>query len=428
MRSTISFFLLLLSVSASAITLEECRQRARENYPLIRNVDLLRQTEEFTLSAVSKAWLPQVTVGAVATWQNHVAEYPEVLAQMIASRGIEMQGMRKDQYRATVDVQQMVWDGGRISAKKRSARMQTEEERLSTEVDLYALEERVDELFFSIVLLQEQRSAIETTKTYVEANLELLRSMLRNGVAMQCDVDALEAEKVTLEQQLLNVSSAEKSFKRVLSIYINERECPQLEVGEFGVQDLPSPPQGGVRPELSLFEAKQNSLSAQENEIRKGVMPTISAFGTAFYGYPGLNYMEAMMRHDWSFNLQVGLRLSWNISSLYTRKALLNKVKTGKERVDVMRDTFLFNNRLQASAQQDEVSRLQEIMATDSEIVRLRGRVRKAEESKLREGTVNTTQLLDKITAEKNAIITANTHRIELLKAQTKLRHTLGVH
>ncbi|MCF0244501.1 MAG: TolC family protein [Bacteroidaceae bacterium] len=423
MRNTISLItLLLLSTSVSAITLQECRQKARENYPLIRNFELLKQTEQYTLSAASKAWLPQVTVGAVATWQNHVAEYPEVLSQMITSRGIEMKGMRKDQYKASVDVQQIVWDGGRISAKKKSTRMQTEEERLSNEVDLYALEERVDELFFSIVLLQKQREALETSRNYIEASLELVRSMLRNGVAMQCDVDALEAEKVTVDQQLLNVSSAEGSFKKVLSLYINVKECPHLELAD----EYEEGGNSGFRPELSLFEAKRNSLSAQENEIKRGLMPTISAFGTAFYGYPGLNYMDAMMRHDWSFNMQVGLRLSWNISSLYTRKALLNKVKTGKQKVDVMRDVFLFNNRLQASTQQDEINRLKEIAASDNEIVRLRGRVRAAEESKLREGIINTTQLLDKITAEKNALITANTHKIELIKAQTKLRHTLG--
>ncbi|MCF0201898.1 MAG: TolC family protein [Bacteroidaceae bacterium] len=439
MYITMTAVFMFFSLHVWGVSLEECRKMARENYPQIKMFGILEATRDYNLSVAAKAWLPQIVVGANGSWQNRVAEYPEVLKEMLTSKGVDMQGLRKDQYRVFVDLQQTIWDGGKTGAKRNTIRRQSEEDAMESEVEMYALEERVDEVFFSILLLEKQGETLRQTMGNVESNLKTLKAMLVNGTAMQADVDAVEAELISLRQQLANAESAESSFRQVLGLYCNERidriegtfgSPPQVTIPLKGVPNAGAKEGGeGImkgRPELGYFSARLNTLDARQREVKRELMPTLSAYGSAYYGYPGLDFMAAMIDHKWNFNLQVGVRLSWNVSSLFSRRAKLNVLQSGKDQVEMMREVFVFNNRLAEVRDQNEITRLKKVIESDAQIVRLRGNVRRAEESKLREGIINTSQLLDKITAERNALIMAKTHEIELMKAYVKLNHTLG--
>ena len=424
MRSMLTAMLMATAVAASALTLQEARDAARENYPLVKDYNLLALTEQYTLENASKAWLPQVSAGLQATWQTDVVAYPDVLKEMLTLRGVEMKGMDKLQYKASVDVRQMIWDGGRVSAQKEIAKAESEEARRANDVELYQLQGRVDQLYFSILLLEEQEATITQTITLLSSNLDKVKSLVRNGAAMQSDADAVEVELLSTQQQLQSVKRSITSYKQILGIYIGQKGDYELEE-PIEIAVTPSN-EANHRPEYLLMSAREATLDAKLKEIKASCMPQIGAFAQGYYGYPGLNFMDAMMNRKPTLNAIIGISASWNISSFYTKKNRQLTLATAADRIEVAKEKLQFNTDIQADQQRNEISRLREISVTDKDITALRTRVRIASEAKLREGVVEPTDLLLRITEEKNSIIAANMHRIQYLQAIYSLQNILN--
>ena len=415
---------LLAGLSAGAqVTLDECRRLAREHYPEIRQYDLVRRTEEYTLSNARRAWLPQLSFAAQATWQTEVPSFPNALAGMLAQQGIDMPGMNKDQYKAALELNQTLWDGGKSEADKRIARAEAAEQARSADVDLYALQGRVDNLFFSILLLVERIAQTRLTLDLLRSNLEKVRALQRNGVAMQSDADAVEAELLTVNQQLTQVTASRDSYRRMLEIFTGR----PLDGERLERPDTSEPrSMESSRPELALFDATADKLTAQERLVKAATCPRFGLFAQGYYGYPGMDYFQSMMSPDWSWNAMAGVKMSWNFGAYYTRKNSLAKLRTAKEQVEVQREIFLFNTRLQTAEESGDIARLRKALADDDRIVALRRSVREAAESKLRNGVIDTDDLLRKITDEAAAATARSAREIELLKTIYELKHTIN--
>lgn len=415
---------LLAGLSAGAqVTLDECRRLAREHYPEIRQYDLVRRTEEYTLSNARRAWLPQLSLAAQATWQTEVPSFPNALAGMLAQQGIDMPGMNKDQYKAALELNQTLWDGGKSEADKRIARAEAAEQARSTDVDLYALQGRVDNLFFGILLLDERIAQTRLTLDLLRSNLEKVRALQRNGVAMQSDADAVEAELLTVNQQLTQVTASRDSYRRMLEIFTGR----PLDGEQLERPDASEPrSMESSRPELALFDATADKLTAQERLVKAATRPRFGLFAQGYYGYPGMDYFQSMMSPDWSWNAMAGVKMSWNFGAYYTRKNSLAKLRTAKEQVEVQREIFLFNTRLQTAEESGDIARLRKALADDDRIVALRRSVREAAESKLRNGVIDTDDLLRKITDEAAAATARSAREIELLKTIYELKHTIN--
>ena len=415
---------LLAGLSAGAqVTLDECRRLAREHYPEIRQYDLVRRTEEYTLSNARRAWLPQLSIAAQATWQTEVPSFPNALAGMLVQQGIDMPGMNKDQYKAALELNQTLWDGGKSEADKRIARAEAAEQARSADVDLYALQGRVDNLFFGILLLDERIVQTRLTLDLLRSNLEKVRALQRNGVAMQSDADAVEAELLTVNQQLTQVTASRDSYRWMLEIFTGR---------PLGGEQLERPDASeprsmeSSRPELALFDATADKLTAQERLVKAATRPRFGLFAQGYYGYPGMDYFQSMMSPDWSWNAMAGVKMSWNFGAYYTRKNSLAKLRTAKEQVEVQREIFLFNTRLQTAEESGDIARLRKALADDDRIVALRRSVREAAESKLRNGVIDTDDLLRKITDEAAAATARSAREIELLKTIYELKHTIN--
>lgn len=415
---------LLAGLSAGAqVTLDECRRLAREHYPEIRQYDLVRRTEEYTLSNARRAWLPQLSFAAQATWQTEVPSFPNALAGMLAQQGIDMPGMNKDQYKAALELNQILWDGGKSEADKRIARAEAAEQARSTDVDLYALQGRVDNLFFGILLLDERIAQTRLTLDLLRSNLEKVRALQRNGVAMQSDADAVEAELLTVNQQLTQVTASRDSYRRMLEIFTGR----PLDGERLERPDASEPrSMESSRPELALFDATADKLTAQERLVKAATRPRFGLFAQGYYGYPGMDYFQSMMSPDWSWNAMAGVKMSWNFGAYYTRKNSLAKLRTAKEQVEMQREIFLFNTRLQTAEESGDIARLRKALADDDRIVALRRSVREAAESKLRNGVIDTDDLLRKITDEAAAATARSAREIELLKTIYELKHTIN--
>ena len=415
---------LLAGLSAGAqVTLDECRRLAREHYPEIRQYDLVRRTEEYTLSNARQAWLPQLSFAAQATWQTEVPSFPNALAGMLAQQGIDMPGMNKDQYKAALELNQTLWDGGKSEADKRIARAEAAEQARSADVDLYALQGRVDNLFFGILLLDERIAQTRLTLDLLRSNLEKVRALQRNGVAMQSDADAVEAELLTVNQQLTQVTASRDSYRRMLEIFTGR----PLDGEQLERPDASEPrSMESSRPELALFDATADKLTAQERLVKAATRPCFGLFAQGYYGYPGMDYFQSMMSPDWSWNAMAGVKMSWNFGAYYTRKNSLAKLRTAKEQVEVQREIFLFNTRLQTAEESGDIARLRKALADDDRIVQLRRAVREAAESKLRNGVIDTNDLLRKITEEATAATARSAREIELVKTIYELKHTIN--
>lgn len=415
---------LLAGLSAGAqVTLDECRRLAREHYPEIRQYDLVHRTEEYTLSNARRAWLPQLSLAAQATWQTEVPSFPNALAGMLAQQGIDMPGMNKDQYKAALELNQTLWDGGKSEADKRIARAEAAEQARSADVDLYALQGRVDNLFFGILLLDERIAQTRLTLDLLRSNLEKVRALQRNGVAMQSDADAVEAELLTVNQQLTQVTASRDSYRRMLEIFTGR----PLDGERLERPDASEPrSMESSRPELALFDATADKLTAQERLVKAATRPRFGLFAQGYYGYPGMDYFQSMMSPDWSWNAMAGVKMSWNFGAYYTRKNSLAKLRTAKEQVEVQREIFLFNTRLQTAEESGDIARLRKALADDDRIVALRRSVREAAESKLRNGVIDTDDLLRKITDEAAAATARSAREIELLKTIYELKHTIN--
>lgn len=422
------YLLLALSLFAgirlsAQVTLEECVTLAQDNYPLIWKYDLLKQTKEVNLSDINKSWLPQINVYGQGTVQNETPSFPESLAGIISQTGATISGLNEWQYKVGADISQNIWDGGTSKTKRKIEHAEDAERQAAMDVQLYAIRERVEDLYFGILLMDEQIEQTRNMQALLQSNLDKLRSMQKNGTAMQSDVDMVEAQYLSTNQQLIQAESASGSYRKVLELFTGKSLAGQelLKPDASIPQDLKPD-----RPELRQFEAQLLANEAKNASITASTMPKIGLFAQAYYGYPGFDYFESMMNRDPSFNILAGVKVSWNIGAFYHKKNDKRKLRLASDNIIVERDIFLFNTNLKTRSQLDRIDELKAVMKENDRIVQLRENVRKAAESQLDNGIIDATALLTKLTDEKQARLNASYHEIQLLQNIYQLKYTLN--
>ena len=422
LKGLLPFYLFTL-LPLSAQTLEECQQAAEHNYPLIRQYDLIAKTTELTVSNIQKGWLPQVSASAQATLQSDVSAFPDQIQQVYQTMGIDMKGLRKDQYRVGIDIQQTVFDGGAISSQKAIARELGNVQTAQTEVSLYHVRQRVNEMYFGLLLLDEQMALNRDLQELLAQNEKKLASMLKNGTAAESDYQSVKAERLNAVQQLASLEAQRNTLARMLSTFCGiEVTAPVMPVNYAATESQ----QTGQRPELRAVNAQLRLADAQEKALDAALMPKLGVFAQGFYGYPGYNLFEDMMNRKWSLNGMIGARLTWNIGALYTRKNDKAKIQLQRETAENQRDVFLFNNQLEQIQQNEDIKRYQSQMKDDEEIITLRSAVRKAAESKLAHGITDVNDLVKEINAENAARVQQSVHEIQMLKAIYDLKYTVN--
>ena len=408
--------LMILPLMVTAQTLEECQQAAERNYPLIRQYGLIEKTTELTVANIQKGWLPQVSASAQATYQSDVVAFPEQMQAVYQQMGLNMKGLTKDQYRVGIDVSQTIYDGGAISSQKAVAREQGKVQAAQNEVNIYNVRKRVNEMYFSLLMLDEQILLNHDLQELFRGNEQKLASMVRQGTAAESDLQNVKAERLNVVQQATSLESQKRMLQRMLSTFCGI-EVKEVAKPALQASTLTSPQREAVaRPEMRLFDAQLNLANAQEKALNSAMMPKLGLFAQGFYGYPGLNMFEDMMRRDWSLNGIIGARLTWNIGALYTRKNDKAKLQLQRDMTESNREVFLFNNNLEQIQQNEDIARFQKLMADDEEIITLRSAVRKAAESKLSHGIIDVNDLVREINAENAARVQQSMHEIEMLK------------
>jgi outer membrane protein TolC len=402
--------LLILSAGLSLnvfprLTIEECREKARNNYPLIRKYSLIEQSKRYSLSNAKKAYLPQLQLSAKVTYQSDVVKIPILIP------GLDIPSLHKDQYTAVAEANQLLWDGGAVQSQKRIVEARSEVEKKQLEVELYAIEEQVNQLFFGILLFDANLEQNRILTVELERNFVKVAGCMENGIASAADLDAVRVEQLNVKQARIQLLATRAAYVDMLALMIGETlDSVSFLKPAVALPDVLLP---NNRPELHLFEAQNNLFDSQKNLIRSGYMPRLGLFVQGGFGRPALN----MLSNNFEPFYIGGVRLTWNFGSLYTQKNDLRKIETDRHLVDTQRELFLYNIRLAEIRENRDIKRLLDLMKDDDEIIALRENIRKAAEAKMSNGMMTVTDLLQEISREDVARHTKAAHEIELLMA-----------
>ncbi|MDD4991120.1 MAG: TolC family protein [Paludibacter sp.] len=429
MRKQILFILLAvtcqLGLNGQNLTVETCQEKAKANYPLVKQYGLIEQTAQYTISNANKGYLPQLALSVKATYQSDVTKIPSALGDAISSlthKPFSFASLPQDQYQAVLEASQLIWDGGIISSQNKITKAGVEVEKQKLEVDLYTLKDRVNQLFFGILLLNEQFKQNEILKKDLQTNYERLSAYKQNGVAQQSDLDAIQVEQLNANQRTSDLNNTRTTYCLLLSaltgLSINDKTELQKPPVDLKVLDESTV----RRPEVGLFDAQNKLYENQKDLFLSANLPKIGAFVQGGYGQPGLN----MFAGGFSPFYIGGLRLSWNISGFYTQKDNLNKLDVSKKNVEIQKETFLFNNNLVTKQQQNEITKLQSTISNDDEIIRLRQNIKKATSVKLENGTATVSDLIRDVNAENQALQLKSLHEIQLLMNVYQLKNNIN--
>ena len=418
---TITLFLALVSYAPcfAQLSIEACYEKARANYPLIKQYGLIEKTKEYNLSNAAKGYLPQVTFSAQATYQSDVTEIPIDL-DAIGLTGVKIPSVSQDQYKMELALSQTLWDGGAIRSERKALHTQAEVDQRDMDVSMYAINERVNQLYFGVLLAEAQLEQNKVLQAELRRSCEQVSSYIKNGIAQQSDLDAIRVDLLKAKQTEAQFEHTKRAYREMLSRLIGEEIGEETRlVKPEAVRPLTKE---NNRPELELYQARIRNLRAQDSRITAGMMPKLGLFVTGGYGKPGLDMFE----DNFKVYYLAGVKLSWNLGSLYTRKNDRRKIQTGIRSIETQRETFLFNTSLDVAQRNATIDKYIDQLKYDDEIIALRGSVKRASEAKMANGTLSGTDLTRDIHAEQSAIQDKILHEIELLMAIYNLRYAIN--
>ena len=416
MRKGIMLFLMMVALSAQAqLTLEQCYELARQNYPAIKQYALVEQSRDFTLQNAAKGWLPQVSVNGRASYQSTVTRLPIDVSQF----GIDYKGLSKDQYDAHVMVNQPIYDGGVITANKNILKAQADVQTAQLDVTMYSIRERVNQLFFSVLLIDEQLAQNQLLQDDLKLGLNTVSAMMKGGIANQTDVDNVKVEQIKARQQEHSLRTARHTYLTMLGSFINlslDANTQLEKPADPGFKSQGSDPNN--RPELAMYDSQNRLLDARLKALDASLMPKVGAFLQGGVGNPGLN----MLKNGWDPYYRIGATISWNIGSFYTRKNDQQLIAIERQQITANRETFLFNNRLQQQQTNGQIENLRQQVSEDEEIIQLREGIRNKSEKRVQNGIETVNEMLRDINAVGEARQQKAIHEVQLLQEIYELK------
>lgn len=407
----ISFLLAAFSSNAQqTLSLEECYALANKNYPIAKQIDLLQQKSDLEVNALQTGKLPKIDLVAQGSYQNQVTTIPNPVLEPI----------NKDQYRANFDVNQLIYNGGLIDANAQLKEAQTKTQQQQVEVNLYQLKPRINQLYFSILFLQERKQLLISKQEQLISKIKEVKSGIQYGAILPASEKVLEAENLKIKQQLSEIQFDKKRlFENLSSLtFTTIPETSVLQKPTIITEETTA----NNRPELKYFDFQNQQIEASKTVIAKNNLPKINAFGIAGYGNPGLN----MVDNSFQPILMVGLRANWNVFDWNKSKAEKDALTVSSNIVATEKETFLLNNSLQLQEMENEIKKAEEIIKTDSEIIGLREYVEKSANAQLKNGVITTSDYLVEFTNLYEAKTNQKLHEVQLALAKANYQVTKG--
>lgn len=400
--------------SAQTLQLDSCQALARENYPLIKQSGLIEKSKAYTLSNLNKGYWPQISVGGQATVQSDVTSIP------IHLPGINIPEIPSDQYKIYAELNQPLTDLLTVSRNKDLQLIQSDVQAAGLEVELYKLKDRVNQLYFGILMLDEQLRLNELLKKDLQNGLTRIQAALENGTEYKSNADKLKAELLRADQRSIELASAKKSYLQMLSEFIHST------LNENTILEKPALPMvstGIHRPELNFYAVKDKSYEAQKKLLNAKNLPKLGVFVQGGWGQPS---PVNLFSRDLSSYYIAGLKLNWAITGLYTLKKEKNIVDLEQQMNAAQKETFLFNTTSACTQTNGEINKLQSLLQSDDEIVALRNSIKKRAQIQLENGIITTNDYLKEVNAEDQSRQNKSLHELQLLLMYHTLQTTSG--
>jgi outer membrane protein TolC len=401
--------------SQQGYTLEQLRAAAHENFPEFKQKALSQHGYELEMEKLRTLLYPKLNLGLQASWQSAVTAIPNVIP------GIEIQSQPRDQYKAYVDVNQVVYDGGLMNSQKALKDAQQEVEQQKIETNLQKVQEQVDFLYFSGLLLQAQHEQLQLVRNTIDNKLKQVRGAISNGVTLESNAWLLEAELVKNEQQQTEIMAQRQSVARMLTEWTGLPVDANTKLESPKEKDLPLKPTIS-RQELRLFALQHRAVDLGIAAVDAKYRPRVFAFSQLGYGRPGLNYLDTQFR-PW---MVAGVRLSWDIYDWGAGRIEKETLALQKELVKIQQDAFKRQTDLGLIQVDEDLQKLKKLLQQDDDMIRLRGKIRDISSVQLDNGVITATEYLDRVNEETGAVLAKKLHEIQVLMTQAKYGHITG--
>lgn len=407
-KISILFLLLITSITSAQeiITLEECYDLAEDNYPLASQLSLLEEKTARELEVIQKGYLPRIDLNAKATYQSDVIEIP------MDFEGQTIQSVDKDQYQATLDVEQLIFNGGRIDTRKQLKEVELLSQKQGVIVNLYQIKKRINKYYFGILQLREQITLLASKEKALDEKIKELQSQVKYGTALPASENVLRAEILKINQQQDEVESQIQIAQKGLSAYIARpvNDSTVMEIPAQGISLL----EQGSRPETELFNLKEEELDQHQSLLSKSLYPNIYGFAQGGYGKPGYN----MLDNSFEDFYMVGVKLNWNVFDWGKVKEQKKSLKISKDLIEAERQTFNFNNNIELEEAQMRINKFQKVLMKDRDIIALRENILKTADSQLSNGVITPSEFLTEFNNLFQAKINQELHEIDLQMAK----------
>ena len=399
--------------SAQSLTIDQCYDLAKQHYPLSKQRELIRKTAAYTIENISKGYLPQFAVNGQASYQSDVTQLP------IKIPGMDIPVIAKDQYKIYGELTQSIYNGGLLKDRKRAQELTAAAEEQKLEADLYKLRESINQLFFGILLIDEQLKQTALAKKDIQSGINKTQAAIDNGTALKSSSAILKAESLKTDQKTIELKAARKAYMDMLGLFLNQQIDENT---AFIKPQNPAATKEIRRPELLFYNAQKNSLDIQDKILSSRNLPKLNLFLQGGYGRPALN----MLSNKFEAYYIGGIRLNWSLAGLYTIKKDKALVDINRKSIELQNETFLLNTNIAMEQQDAEINKYQQLLATDNDIIPLREEVKKAASAQLENGVINSNDYLREVNAEDLARQNKILHEIQLLVAQYNQKTTSG--
>jgi outer membrane protein TolC len=417
--AVLAFSAMVRAQTEKPLTLEECYSLATQNYPLVKQRELIKKTKDYSVENAARGYLPQLTVSGQATYQSDVTQVDPKLD----IPGIPIQSIipkqKKDQYKIYAEATQTIYDGGNIKYRKQSSETAAAIDEQNLEVNLYALKDRINQLFFGTLLISEQLKQNELQRKDIRNGIDKTQALIDNGTAFRSSLDELKAELLKAEQGRLELQASRKAYLDMLGLFINQ---PLYETVMLEKPQPQTPADSVRRPELLLYDYQKRTYDIQDKLLKSAILPKLQFFAQGGYGRPTLN----LFKTDFSFYYIGGLRLNWSLGDLYTYKNDKRLTAINRKTLDLQKETFLFNTNLNLRQQNTDISKYAALIGKDNDIVVLRESVKNAAAAQLSNGVITAHDYITQLNAEDQARQSLLLHQIQLLQAQYNYKTTSG--
>ncbi len=404
-----------------AISIDSCYVWAKQNYPMLKQHNVIEQTKQFTLQNAWRNYIPQLNITGQATYQSETTNFADVFGGPLPApfNTIKFPTYSKDQYRFTAEAYQVIFDGEQSKFKKQNAIAQANIQEQNLEVSLYNLRDRVNQVYFGVLLIDEQLKQNVLQQKDIQNGIDKAQALVNNGNAYKSSVDELKAQLLQTVQNEVSLNSSRKSYLLVLGLLTNQ-------VLSDGVVLL-SPPAPVIssdikRPELMLYDLQKRSYDVQSKQLETGLMPQVNAYFDGSYGRPTLNTVSNNFGAFWI----TGIRFNWSLTALYMRKNSKEIFAMNQSDLDIQKETFLFNTRINLSQQDQEIKKYAELLENDKQIVELRTSVKNASSAQLQNGVIASHDYLTQVDAEALARQNMILHQVQLLQAEYNHQNISG--